>query len=151
MHRHKTILASFFALLITVSLASAASADCKEILATSTTAWIEESQAEVGEVRGHINGSMFLKFEDEPSPDSKRGVAPNLVIVTPEGEIRLWVSGKSYQREDGTWVRFLTTDSWEGTGAWEGYGLFFDIEGTFVTGQGGSYQISGKACPPGEY
>jgi hypothetical protein len=152
MHRQRTILgASLLALLVSLSFASAAVADCKEVLATSGTAWVEESGGEVGEVRGHINGSMFLSYQDEPSFDLKRGEGPNLVIVTQEGELRLWVSGKSFQREDGSWTRSLTTDRAEGTGAWAKHGIFLDFEGTFVTDQGGNYQISGKICPPGEY
>ena len=149
MHRQRTILgALFFGLVVSLSFASAAAADCKEILATSSTAWVEESGGEIGEVRGYINGSMFLNYDDE-EPATSKG-APNLVIITPEGELRLWVAGKSYQREDGTWVRSLTTISAEGTGGWADHSIFLDIEGTFVPGQSGNYQISGKICPPGE-
>ncbi len=149
MHRQRTILgASLLALLVSLSFASAAVADCKEILASSNTAWIEESLAEVGEVRGYINGSIFLKYDDE-QPATSKG-APNLVIVTQEGELRLWVAGKSFQREDGSWVRSLTTVSGEGTGGWADHTILLDFEGTFFPGQSGDYQISGKICPPGE-
>lgn len=149
MHRQRTILGAFLlALVVSLSFTSAAAADCKEILASSNTVWIEESLAEVGDVRGYLNGSMFLKYDDE-QPASSKGT-PNLVIVTQDGELRLWVAGKSFQREDGSWVRSLTTISGEGTGGWTDHIFLLDFEGTFVPGQSGDYQISGKICPPGE-
>jgi hypothetical protein len=151
MHRTRSIAgASLLALVLTLPFASAAAADCKEVLAIASTAWIQESQAEVGEVRGLINGSIFLTHDDEGTARAN-GTAPNLVIVTQEGELRASVSGTSDQREDGSWVRHLVTDSAAGTGGWDDHFIYFELDGTFVAGRGGNYQLSGKICPPGEF
>jgi hypothetical protein len=149
MLRNRTLAAvSILATLICLSVVPPAAAACQEVLAQASTTWIEDSQAEVGSTKGLLNGSFYLNYDDEPP--TIRGQNPNMVIVTDQGEIRAFVSGTSDQREDGSWVRELQTDSAEGTGSYAGMYIFLEIDGTFRPGDGGNYEVFGKICPPGE-
>jgi hypothetical protein len=137
--------ASLLAFLVSLSLAAPAAADCQVVLATANTTWVDDTGVEVGKIQGFINGAFYLNYDDEHVFTEDRRA--NLVIVTDQGELRIWTTGKSFLGEDGSSERRLTTARAEGTRSFAGATIVLDLEGTFEVGSGGSYQVSGSICP----
>ncbi len=155
---HTAIAALLIAGLATAPLAARSTptgpSGCSGVLATIDTTWIAEAGAdtgknqgfEVGKLTGTLNGVVYLAYDDEAPPVSPKTTKPNLVILTDQGELDLWVYSESKPDADGSWQRKFSVLASDGTGNYAGATTDLTITGAYYPENKGIYQAVGMVC-----
>jgi hypothetical protein len=153
MRNVRNLVAIAFVALLAIALATPAAArprqgtsPCK-ILSAEMQTWYAEEGVEIGWVSGTIDGGVYLRFDDESPWIDPATSKPNLVFSMKEGEIALWMAGKS-EVYDGIAVRQLKTMQAIGSGVYANLRFDVNVYGKCVLGKGGSYTIEGFICMP---
>lgn len=134
------------ALLAMPTTAAVRGVGCKPAYADMETSLIfEQPTVEVGWVKGLLDGSVYLKYDDLGPPIDPKNDPPNLVFSAKNGELRLWADGESTPDKDG-WYRLFKIVRYEGTGDFAGATVDLWMYGYFTTGKGGYYEIEGTVC-----
>ncbi len=120
--------------------------DCGKVYAALDTL-VVETNVEVGQVEGSINGAAYLRYDDGALPIDPRLAAPNFVITTKLGNLNLWVYSTGYLVGEPEWIRDFEVLRYEGSGIYAGQRFSLEIYGKCSL-KGGSYLIEGLICKP---
>lgn len=133
------------ALLAVPTTAAVTGGACKPAYADMETNLVFDQPVEVGWVKGLLDGSVYLKYDDLGLPIDPKNDPPNLVFSAKNGELRLWAYGESTPDKDG-WYRLFKIVRYEGSGDFAGATVDLWMYGYFTTGKGGYYELEGTVC-----
>ena len=133
------------ALLAVPTTAAVTGASCKPAYADMETSVVVDEAIEVGWVKGLLDGSVYLKYDDLGPPIDPKNDPPNLVFSAKNGELRLWAHGESTPEKDG-WYRLFKIVAYEGSGDFAGATVDLWMYGYFMTDKGGYYELEGTVC-----
>jgi hypothetical protein len=119
---------------------------CQDVFAEGESTWMPDAGAELGKLAGLLNGSFYLAYQDEGEPTKLS--APNFVIKSDDGALQLWMAGKSFLTDEGTWSRELVSIAAEGSGIYADAKVDLLLTGPFAPEKGGTYQLVGTICGP---
>lgn len=133
------------ALLAVPTTAAVSGATCKPAYADMETSVVLDKGIEVGWVKGLLDGSVYLAYDDMAPPIDPKNDPPNLVFSAKNGELRLWAYGESIADKDG-WYRTFKIMRYEGSGDFAGATVDLWMYGYFTTDKGGYYELEGTVC-----